>query len=93
MAKKAARKGGTLTVSNLVVEQFLIDLAVDDAFRKRFSEADEQGQRAILANEYQIGDDSITALLSGEPGRVKARLRVSDQQGTAPLKAKAPKKR
>ena len=82
MAKKGGTRKGPLQVNNRVVEDFLIQLAVDDTFRTRFSSASATARRDILAKEFRVGNGSIDALMSGEPGRVTARLRVSDQQGT-----------
>ena len=95
MAKKAApatgkkkkkatgtRRAQSGEVVNAPLQNFLIELAADDGLRERFSKASEDEQRVILACGFRISNDTIAALLSGKPGRVKARLRFSDQQGT-----------
>jgi hypothetical protein len=88
---------GPLPVVNRLLEDFLIALAVDDALRDRFINADEAGRKAILAEEFGIGEGTITALLTNEAERVTARLRISDQQGfdsgpSVKSKQKKPKK-
>jgi hypothetical protein len=77
MAKRRA-----VGVANGALQGFLIALSVDSRLRTRFSEASDAKRRELLASEFKIGDRTINALLSTEPGRVKARLRFSDQQGT-----------
>lgn len=91
MAKDRGRK--TDEVRNRVLERFLIALAVDEQLRARFSKATEREKAVILAREFKIGNNTIDALLSGQSGRVKARLRFSDQQGTpSPKPPKAAKR-
>jgi hypothetical protein len=82
--KKAAgrRRAQSGEVVNAPLQTFLIELAADDGLRERFSKASEDEQRVMLACGFRIGNETIAALLSGKPGRVKARLRFSDQQGT-----------
>ena len=79
MAKTQAK---TQSVVNGVLQKFLLELSVDNMLRRRFSEASKEQKRQLLATTFKIGDKTIDALLSGVAGRVKARLRFSDQQGT-----------
>jgi hypothetical protein len=89
--KRQQRQGG---VVNAVLQNFLIQLAVDDTLRERFNKATDPQQDAILANEFRVGLKSRQAVLSGKPGRVRARLRFSDQNGNRSMAlAKAAAKR
>jgi hypothetical protein len=93
VAKKSG--GKSLKVKNLEVQKFLVDLAVDDAFRQRYADADDPGKDAILDTEFKIGKKSRKALVEGTRKTVMSRLAASDQQGTPAPKGKAakPKKR
>jgi hypothetical protein len=95
-----AKKDAEIVVANTPLQDFLIALAADDDVRVRFSDADDNGQRAILADEFHLRPATIEALMSGVRGRVRARLRLSEQQASttpAPSRrvrsSKAPKKR
>ena len=91
MAAKSmkARKGGN---ENVVLERFLIQLSVDHTLRRRYSGASKREKRAMLANEFSIGDGTIEALLDRDPGAVRQRLSVSDQQGFESVKGTSARK-
>lgn len=91
MAKNPSAVNGAL-------QTFLLELSVNNTLRGQFSRASKAQKRRLLATKFRIGDKTIEALLSGVAGRVKARLRFSDQQGTptrrprkAPRKTTAPR--
>jgi hypothetical protein len=69
-------------IVNEPLEKFLIKLSVDAGLRGRFSDPSVEKRRRILIDEFEIGDDTAEAVLSGVGGRVKVRFKFSDQQGT-----------
>lgn len=69
---------------NKKLEEFLVRLAVDEDLRKRYSAASDEEKRALLANEFRIGNMTIEALLQEQVpdgvAAVSAMLDMSDQQ-------------
>jgi hypothetical protein len=77
--------GGTVKgFNNKPLQDFLVKLAVDEDLRQRYGGASREQKITILAEEFQIGDTTIRALLlepSLDPqGAVTALLDFSDQQ-------------
>lgn len=70
---------------NKPLELFLLELSIDRELRDRYSAASETEKRQILAEEFEIGNDTIDALLGEQSGTVAARFGFADQQGTSPL--------
>jgi hypothetical protein len=87
--------GGTVKgLDNKPLEKFLVELAVDDELRRRYSSASREEKAKLLANDYKIGDTTIRALLL-EPaldpkGAVRALLDFSDQQAQTTPTPKQP---
>jgi len=82
VAKKSTQRttGGVL---NEQLQTFLIELAVRKTLRDQFSKGNRKEREAILL-KFDIGPDTRAAILSADDGRVRARLRVSDQNGHPP---------
>ena len=79
-------------IKNTPLELFLLELSVSKTLRTKYSAASKAKKRALLAAKpFLIGDNTIAALLSQDPGIVRARLAFSDQQGTPFAKAGAAK--
>ncbi len=95
MAKKpsgAARAG----IKNDPLETFLIELAVDDNLRQRYTNGSPDDRRQIMSKEFNLGPKTIEDILSGDADRVAVRLGMADQTGSGsipPTKKRAGKKR
>jgi hypothetical protein len=89
VAKKTVRKKSITAgsdITNTPLRDFLLKLAVDDAFRADYSgKPNDDERKALLIADFEMGANTAEAVVRGTAGQVKARFGVSDQTGLIPV--------